>query len=171
MNDSSQLDDEAVDREFRRMIRRFVVERDKVIFLERLSLPQLEVLNKLQREGPLKAGQLSEDLHFSPGAMTALCDKLVAAGMVARHRPEQDRRTVLLEITEHGLHLLNILEPIRGISVDLLLKGFTAKEKQQLQQLSLRIHENLEGYSAAMINQLATVLEGFEHISHANKTN
>ncbi|HJS69418.1 MAG TPA: MarR family transcriptional regulator [Gaiellaceae bacterium] len=42
----------------------------------------------------------------STPAMSAYVDRLEAAGLVARHRSEQDRRRVELEVTETGLRIL-----------------------------------------------------------------
>ncbi len=49
--------------------------------------------------GPLTAGQLAEAAALSPGAMTAVLDRLERAGFVRRVREEQDRRRVLVEVT------------------------------------------------------------------------
>jgi DNA-binding MarR family transcriptional regulator len=42
----------------------------------------------------------------STPAMSAYVDRLEAAGLVARHRSEQDRRRVQLAVTESGLRVL-----------------------------------------------------------------
>lgn len=42
----------------------------------------------------------------STPAMSAYVDRLAAAGLVARHRSEQDRRRVELAVTESGLRVL-----------------------------------------------------------------
>ncbi|WP_426445983.1 MarR family winged helix-turn-helix transcriptional regulator [Paenibacillus sp. S-38] len=168
MNHLIGLGSEA-DTQLRRMIRRFVVERDKVVFLNGMTLPQLEVLRKLSAEGPLKAGQLSEELDFSPGAMTALCDKLVAGEMIERRRPEEDRRTVVLSITAKGLRLLDTLRQSGqpGMHLKHLFQDFTEEELEWLQKLSTKLYRNLDLYAETMRADLAVKLEGFEDRAEA----
>ena len=53
-------------------------------------------------DGPKSAGQLSAATGLRPAATTALIDRLAKRGFVRRLRPESDRRTVLVEMTELG---------------------------------------------------------------------
>ena len=48
------------------------------------------------------AGELSEELHLSSGAMTARLDKLEKAGLIRRLPDPNDRRGVLVEPTDAG---------------------------------------------------------------------
>ncbi|HET8987162.1 MAG TPA: MarR family transcriptional regulator [Humibacillus sp.] len=53
-------------------------------------------------DGPRSAGQLSLATGLRPAATTALIDRLAKRGLVRRRRPDHDRRTVLVEMTEQG---------------------------------------------------------------------
>lgn len=53
-------------------------------------------------DGPKSAGQLSTATGLRPAATTALIDRLAKRGLVRRTRPDSDRRTVLVEMTELG---------------------------------------------------------------------
>ena len=53
-------------------------------------------------DGPKTAGQLSAATGLRPAATTALIDRLAKRGLVRRMRPDTDRRTVLVEMTELG---------------------------------------------------------------------
>jgi DNA-binding MarR family transcriptional regulator len=53
-------------------------------------------------DGPKTAGQLSFATGLRPAATTALIDRLSRKGYVRRIRTEEDRRTVLVEMTELG---------------------------------------------------------------------
>jgi DNA-binding MarR family transcriptional regulator len=50
--------------------------------------------------------ELAESEGVSPPAMTAYVDRLEAAGLVERRRPEHDRRRVELVLTAEGLRVL-----------------------------------------------------------------
>src|SRR5262249_49637811 len=54
-------------------------------------------LDILDQEGPMTAGRLAERAHLSPGAITAVIDRLEEKGLARRARDTDDRRRVLLE--------------------------------------------------------------------------
>ena len=56
-------------------------------------------LDILDQEGPMTAGRLAERARLSPGAMTALLDRLERSGLARRTRDTKDRRRVLVEVT------------------------------------------------------------------------
>lgn len=56
-------------------------------------------LDILDQEGPMTAGRLAEQARLSPGAMTALLDRLEKRGFARRTRDTKDRRRVLVEVT------------------------------------------------------------------------
>jgi DNA-binding MarR family transcriptional regulator len=55
-------------------------------------------LDILDQEGPMTAGRLAERVGLSPGAMTALLDRLEEKGLAHRTRDTEDRRRVLVEV-------------------------------------------------------------------------
>ncbi|HEY2715864.1 MAG TPA: MarR family transcriptional regulator [Solirubrobacterales bacterium] len=61
-----------------------------------------ELLARLDEEGPLAAGALAERLHVTPATISQMVDALAEAGFVERRRSEQDRRVVLVELTDRG---------------------------------------------------------------------
>ena len=56
-------------------------------------------LDILDQEGPMTAGRLAERARLSPGATTALLDRLEEKGLARRTRDAADRRRVLVEVT------------------------------------------------------------------------
>src|SRR5262245_7614126 len=55
-------------------------------------------LDIIDQEGPMTAGRLAERARLSPGATTALLDRLESKGYARRTRDTEDRRRVLIEI-------------------------------------------------------------------------
>jgi DNA-binding MarR family transcriptional regulator len=55
-------------------------------------------LDILDQEGPMTAGRLAERARLSPGATTALLDRLERNGYARRRRDTEDRRRVLVEV-------------------------------------------------------------------------
>ncbi|KOS71693.1 transcriptional regulator [Lysinibacillus contaminans] len=75
--------------------------------LDRLvSGSQATILRSLAVNGPQNASTLAERLRITPGAVTSLSDKLISSGYAHRSRDVNDRRVVLLEITDQGREIL-----------------------------------------------------------------
>jgi DNA-binding MarR family transcriptional regulator len=64
--------------------------------LDRTAFRCLDILDQ---EGAMTAGRLAERARLSPGAMTALLDRLEKRGFARRTRDTKDRRRVLVEVT------------------------------------------------------------------------
>jgi DNA-binding MarR family transcriptional regulator len=137
---------EEVDWLFRKMVRRFVKQRDKVD-IEGVSLPGILVLQKLMREGDQRLSDLGEELDFTSGAVTGLCDKLEMKGLAKRTRNDDDRRTVWLQITEEGRQLLDRHRNVGTHSITTLYNDLTEEQLDQLIQLSSLMLRNIEQYA------------------------
>ena len=67
-----------------------------------LTAPQLAALYTIQRKQPIAVGALAKEIHLSQGTVTGILDRLEKRGLVVRTRGNQDRRSVLVELTEAG---------------------------------------------------------------------
>jgi DNA-binding MarR family transcriptional regulator len=83
------------------------------------------LLDVLQMTGRMSAGELARAGHLSPAAVTAALDRLERAGYVRRVRDKDDRRRVLVEITEHLDELTGVLYGPLARSGDALLRDLT----------------------------------------------
>ncbi|SFE08711.1 DNA-binding transcriptional regulator, MarR family [Paenibacillus catalpae] len=137
---------EEIDWLFRRMVRRFVKERDK-ISVEDIALPGLLILRSIQLGGIQKLGDLAEQLDLTSGAITALCDKLEAKGFAERRRMPDDRRNVWLDVTEEGRQLLDRYPELGKRGVSLIFGSFNEEELACQREIFERIYANLEGFS------------------------
>jgi DNA-binding MarR family transcriptional regulator len=72
---------------------------DAVARLMGLNRTDLRCLDILEREGPITAGRLAELARLSPGAVTAVLDRVEKAGYARRRNDPEDRRRVLVEVT------------------------------------------------------------------------
>lgn len=150
---------------FRRLVRRFVKERDKVE-IEGVSLPGMLVLHKLVRDGEQRLGDLGEELDFTSGAVTALCDKLENKGLAERKRKSNDRRAVWLDITAEGRAMLDRQRNIGASSIMTLFDDLSPEQLEQQIALSTLIFNKLEHY-AEVLNRLA---QDNEHEHHTEVT-
>src|ERR671918_1308199 len=85
-----------------------------------LEASELAALEHLQATGPMTQKRLGERLSISPGAVTAMIDRLESRGYVERIPNPKDRRSALVLITKAGVqesvrHLWPYIEDIKGI--------------------------------------------------------
>lgn len=95
----------------------------------RIEASELAALEHLQAAGPMTQKRLGERLSMSPGAVTAMIDRLESRGYVERIRNPEDRRSALVLITKAGLeeslrHLWPYIEDIKGVE-----EGFSEDER------------------------------------------
>ncbi|PKJ52769.1 MarR family winged helix-turn-helix transcriptional regulator [Bacillus sp. SN10] len=131
---------------FRKTVRKFVKERDK-IKIEGIMLPGILILNKIIRDGEQRLTDLADELDFTSGAITALCDKLEERGLAIRKRHQEDRRITLLDITEDGLNFIKRNNNIRTSFMSVLFDGFSIEELQVQIEVFKRLAYNLEHLS------------------------
>ena len=94
-----------------------------------LEASELAALEHLQAAGPMTQKRLGERLAMSPGAVTAMIDRLERRGYVERIPNPEDRRSALVRITKVGLedslrHLWPYIEDMKGVE-----EGFTEEEQ------------------------------------------
>ena len=85
-----------------------------------IEASELAALEHLQAAGPMTLGRLGERLSMSPGALTALVDRLERRGFVERTPNPGDRRSALVHETEAGLveslqHLWPYIQEMKAI--------------------------------------------------------
>lgn len=85
-----------------------------------LTVGQLEVLELLQANEPMKPSELLPYLETTPAAITTLLDRMERNGLVQRNRDEGDRRIVWVTMTELGRS-----EVERGVNVRNAIVGRT----------------------------------------------
>lgn len=97
---------------------------------------QLMAMKIVQKYPALGLGELSERMHSSPSTVSGIVDRLAQAGLIARERPQQDRRSVVLKLTPEGERLL---EQTSKRIMDRLAPLLQQIPEEDIQHL-LRIH-------------------------------
>jgi DNA-binding MarR family transcriptional regulator len=105
---------------------------------------------------PLTPSQIGERVLVASATMTSTLDLLENRGWIVRKQNPEDRRSVLVEITEEGRATANrILAGIRTIEVA-TLSGLTLSEREQLLDLLTKVLER----AAAVAADPPTPLDG-----------
>jgi DNA-binding MarR family transcriptional regulator len=112
-----------------------------------LSHGEWKVLSSLRWTGaPYRrsAGELARIAERSSGAMTNRLDRLEEAGLVRRLPDPDDRRGVLVELTDNGAELWAAAIGAQAEKEALLASALTKKELEQLNDLLRRVMVTFE---------------------------
>jgi len=90
----------------RRIIRAVDVHSRQLLRHHHLTAPQLTCLRHLRATGPVLAGELARGVSLSQATVTGILDRLEDRELVARRRSTEDRRCVLVELTDAGGELV-----------------------------------------------------------------
>lgn len=104
-----QMDDllQALLASFREVTRAFYhILREEAIQYD-VTPVQIMVIYKLSVQGPVSLGILSESMQISNSTMSGIVDRLVHADLVKRERAIEDRRVIVLKLTEKGQNIVS----------------------------------------------------------------
>lgn len=115
-----------------------------------LQLWEFDVLGTLRRSGPpyqLTAGQLVEASMVTSGAITNRIDRLVARELVSREVDPDNRRSVLIALTERGRGLIDGIIVAHVELEARLLSDLTGGDQELLAGLLRRLLISLGDHS------------------------
>ena len=75
---------------------------DRFLSAYGLTLSQFEILSALFEEGAIPLNRLSDRLCCACSNVTSIVDRLERDGLVKRERSQEDRRVILLGLTDKG---------------------------------------------------------------------
>ena len=120
-----------------------------------LTVPQFHTLLYLSYcDGECKMSDLARSTHQSAASLTGVVDRLLEKQLVARGRPDGDRRQVMVSATERGRVLLQEIKHARRAEMHSALTDIQPEEADEL----LRLLDTM----------LSGLLRGFE--ANANGT-
>jgi DNA-binding MarR family transcriptional regulator len=112
-----------------------------------LSHGEWKVLANLRRAGPPyrgKPGMLSRRLALSSGAMTNRLDNMEERGLVRRLDDPDDRRGVIVELTDEGKRLWDASVAAQAEKESIVDSALGDREKRQLNELLRRLMHAFE---------------------------
>jgi MarR family transcriptional regulator, 2-MHQ and catechol-resistance regulon repressor len=115
-----------------------------------LTQPQFGALECLGHLGAMTIGELSRKMLVSGGNMTCVIDNLEKEGLVRRETPEEDRRHVIVDLTDQGRALFENVFPKHADYITKVASVLSVEEQEQL---------------AAMLKKLGTRIEAQEVVS------
>lgn len=107
-----------------------------------LSWGEVQVLSSIRYGGaPYQStpGRLASQLGLSSGAMTARLDKMEDAGLIRRLRDPDDRRGVLIELTDSGRELWERTIAVQAEKESLVQATLSERDQDRLNDLLRRL--------------------------------
>jgi DNA-binding MarR family transcriptional regulator len=111
-----------------------------------ISMAQLHILYTLQRSGEMPMSRLADVLHVSLSNATGLIDRIEERGFIERTGVPEDRRVVVISVTDAGRRML---EEVDAISTELLRSVFGRIGRTQLAGVGRAIAELRRGLEEA----------------------
>ena len=100
-----------------------------------LTAPQYTMLALIAENPAATVGKLAEQLYVSSQFVTVEIGKLVEKGIVDKRPNEQDRRSMILNLTGKGKDLLREVGPVRRRTNDLMFRSLTEERAKLLKEI------------------------------------
>lgn len=103
-------------------------------------------LDIIERIGRVSAGQLANHAGLTTGAVTAVVDRLEAAGYVTRIRDPLDRRKIWVEATPHLRELVATIFGVYDLVGPLMMRHFTEEQLEGIlafMRMGTRVNQEL----------------------------
>jgi DNA-binding MarR family transcriptional regulator len=117
--------------------------------LNEISPAQGRILFVLWNRDSISIQELAKKTSLGKSTLTSMLDRLEQAGFLKRVPSKEDRRTILIKLTEKDRECRELYTKITKEKTELFYKGFNAKEIDAFEEYLQRILENLNEYERA----------------------
>jgi MarR family 2-MHQ and catechol resistance regulon transcriptional repressor len=100
-----------------------------------LTYPQFSIIETLGHLGPMKISDLYNKMLYNGGNMTIVLDQLEAKNILRRVNSKEDRRAILIELTEKGNELYQDICPENARHIKKLMSVLSEDELRNLGDL------------------------------------
>lgn len=100
-----------------------------------LTQPQFAVIEIIGHLGPLKVGEICNKMLVSGGNMTLVLDNIAKLGYIERVHSLEDRRAILIQLTQKGKNLFDEVFNSHAEHVTKLMSVLTVEEQKTLGEL------------------------------------
>lgn len=121
---------------------------EKTFAAHGLNGASFDVLATLRRSGPpyaLSPGDLLETMMITSGTMTNRIDQLEKAGLVARAHNPEDRRSVIISLTDKGFATIDAAVTAHVATQQRLVAALSAEERAMLNAVLGKYMAGFEG--------------------------
>ena len=115
----------------------------RVVKSENLTPPQYSILMELWKSDGRQFKELASACCCSPSTITGIVDTMEKNELVSREKNPDDRRSLLVKLTDKGKNIKNSTPPIKIILTN-CCEGFTPEEADQLTYLLNKLSDSFE---------------------------
>ncbi|MFX1346519.1 MAG: MarR family winged helix-turn-helix transcriptional regulator [Promethearchaeota archaeon] len=115
----------------------------RVVKNENLTPPQYSILMELWKSDGKQFKDLASACCCSPSTITGIIDTMEKNDLVYRENNPEDRRSLLVKLTEKGKKIEGTTPPIK-IILKHCCEGFTSEEVDQLTSLLNKLSDSFE---------------------------
>jgi DNA-binding MarR family transcriptional regulator len=131
--------EEDILRSLRRIIRAVDLYSRKLMTQTGLSGPQVICLRALASQGPMQTSHLAAAVNLSSATVCGILNRLEQRGLVIRKRQADDRRRVLVSLSEAGQDTVDHSPPALHDSFLFKLRALPQAEQQAIRQTLAKI--------------------------------
>lgn len=100
-----------------------------------LSITEIHTIEAIGTEGNRTMGEIAHDLRITVGTLTTAINRLIKKGYVERKRIEEDRRVVLVSLTESGKVVFLTHSVFHKEMIDEILENFQGEDLEVLNKI------------------------------------
>jgi DNA-binding MarR family transcriptional regulator len=108
-----------------------------------ITPPQFVALQWLFEDGDMTIGDLSTKMYLACSTTTDLIDRMEKNQLVERIKDTNDRRVVRIHLLDEGKRIIDEVIKKRQLYLDEVLKNFSVKEIQILQDNLKKLHHEM----------------------------
>lgn len=149
--------EEEILKSLRRIIRAVDLYSRKLVTQTGLSGPQLICLRQLANQGAMQTSHLAEAVNLSPATVCGILNRLEQRGLVIRERQTDDRRRVVVSLSEAGEDTVDTAPPVLH---DSFLFRLRALPVQQQQQIRATLRQLVDMMAAAELDAAPILVPG-----------
>ncbi len=112
--------------------------------IEEINPAQGRILFVLWEQDGIPIQELAKKTSLGKSTLTSMLDRLEEAGHLKRVPSEQDRRQIILRLTEKDKRMRAVYHAVSTEMTGLFYNGFAVKEIEMIEQGLTRILDNLE---------------------------
>ncbi len=112
--------------------------------LDEINSAQGRILFVLWQKDFIPITELARKTSLEKSTLTAMLDRLEGKGLVKRLRPPEDRRKVLIALTEANRALEKKFDKVSAEMTELFYAGLSEEERDRFEALLRRIYANLD---------------------------
>ena len=109
-----------------------------------LSITEIHTIEAIGKEGNRTMGEIANDLRITVGNLTTAINRLIKKGYVERKRIEEDRRVVVVYLTESGKKVFDEHTLFHKEMIDEVAKNFEDYELKVLTKALSKVSEFFE---------------------------